>query len=62
MAFLSTQTFTYILQSAYWGEDVQVGVTTDNEDILFVELSKLQPYHWTRAYSDDELEKFIDAN
>lgn len=46
----------------YWGEDVQVGVTTDNEDILFVELSKLQPYHWTSAYSDDELEKFIDAN
>ena len=43
----------------YWGEDVQVAVTTDtaqNEQLRFVELKELQPYHWTKAYSDEELE------
>lgn len=43
----------------YWGEDVQVGVTTRNGEILFVELRELQPYHWTDAYPAEELERFI---
>ena len=46
----------------YWGEDVQVGVTTQNGELLFVELRELQPYHWTRAYSAEELENFIEEN
>lgn len=46
----------------YWGDDVQVGVTTNNRKLHFVELKELQPYHWTRAYNPDELEKFIDKN
>lgn len=44
----------------YWGEDVQVGVTTDNGEVLFVELKELQPYHWTKAYDASELEQFTD--
>ena len=40
----------------YWGEDVQVAVTTKEEKIRFVELRELQPYHWTKAYPADELE------
>ena len=46
----------------YWGDDVQVGVTTEEGKLHFVELKELQPYHWTRAYSYDELERFIDEN
>ena len=46
----------------YWGDDVQVGVTTNNRKLHFVELKELQPYHWTRAYNPNELEKFIDKN
>lgn len=40
----------------YWGEEVQVAVTTGEEKIRFVELKELQPYHWTKAYPADELE------
>ena len=40
----------------YWGEDVQVAVTTGEEEIKFVELRELQPYHWTKAYPAEELE------
>lgn len=40
----------------YWGEDVQVAVTTDDEKIKFVPLGVLQPYHWTRAYPAEEIE------
>ena len=46
----------------YWGEDVQVGVTTDNGEVLFVELKELQPYHWTRAYRAEDLERFVEEN
>lgn len=42
----------------YWGEDVQVAVTTDGPELLFVPLSVLQPYHWTHAYPAQELEHF----
>lgn len=34
----------------YWGESVQVAVTTEDNSLLFVELKELQPYHWTKAY------------
>lgn len=40
----------------YWGTDVQVAVTSRDEEILFVELNRLQPFHWTDAYPEDELE------
>ena len=40
----------------FWGEDVQVAVTNREETIKFVELRELQPYHWTLAYSPEELE------
>lgn len=40
----------------YWGEDVQVAVTTEEEKIKFVQLKELQPYHWTKAYPAVELE------
>ena len=40
----------------YWGEEVQVAVTTAHGADLFVELKQLQPYHWTNAYPADELE------
>lgn len=43
----------------YWGEDVQVAVTTGTEEIKFVELRELQPYHWTRAYPAEELEHWV---
>lgn len=46
----------------YWGEDVQVGVTTQEGEILFVELRELQPYHWTKAYNAEELEHFSDES
>ena len=39
----------------YWGEDVRVGVTTENKELKFVELKELQPYHWTKAYNPKDL-------
>ena len=44
----------------YWGEDVQVGVTEKDNNLLFAELKELQPYHWTKAYDTDELEHYIE--
>lgn len=40
----------------FWGENVKVAVTTGDGTLKFVRLNKLQPYHWTNAYSKDELE------
>ena len=45
----------------YWGEDVQVGVTTEEDALLFVPLKRLQPYHWTHAYPSEELEHFEET-
>ena len=42
----------------YWGEDVQVAVTSADEIPLFVTLRELQPYHWTNAYPPQEIEKY----
>ncbi|WP_353616518.1 cytidine deaminase [Clostridium sp. D33t1_170424_F3] len=44
----------------YWGTDVLVGVTTKNEKLLFIKLCEFQPYHWTNAYPDEELEHFAE--
>lgn len=45
----------------FWGTDVRLAVTTDDGGIRFVPLSELQPYHWTKAYPDEELEHFTEA-
>lgn len=42
----------------YWGEAVQVAITTDDNSLKFVSLKELQPYHWTKAFSKEKLEKF----
>ena len=42
----------------YWGAEVKVGVTTPDGALRFVPLRELQPYHWTAAYSEEELERF----
>ena len=41
----------------FWG-DVSVGVTTDDASLRFIPLKGLQPYHWTHAYPEEELEHF----
>ena len=34
----------------YWGEDVMVGVTTEDNSLKFVRLGELMPYYWGKAY------------
>ena len=34
----------------YWGEDVLVGVTTNDNSLKFVRLGELMPYYWGKAY------------
>lgn len=46
----------------YWGEDVRVGVTTDDGSLRFVPLRELQPYHWTRAYPPETLDHYGEPN
>jgi len=36
----------------YYGTDVKVGVTTNDETLKFLTLGELQPYHWTTAFDD----------
>jgi cytidine deaminase len=45
----------------YWGEDVKVGVTTIDNILKFVRLGELQPYHWTSAYPQEELEHYKES-
>lgn len=42
----------------YWGDNVLVGVTTKNNELKFVMLKELQPYHWTEAYKYSEIEHY----
>lgn len=42
----------------YWGKDALVGVTTGDHQLKFIELSKLQPHHWSDAYPAEDLEHF----
>ncbi len=46
----------------FWGEDVQVGVTTEDGTLLFVPLRELQPYHWSKAYPAEELDHYVPAD
>ncbi len=46
----------------FWGEDVMVGVTTNNNEPLFVPLKQMQPYHWTNAYPKETLERFVNGD
>ena len=34
----------------FWGEDVMVGVTTNDKSLKFVRLGELMPYYWGKAY------------
>ena len=34
----------------FWGEDVLVGVTTNDSSLKFVRLGELMPYYWGKAY------------
>ena len=34
----------------FWGEDVLVGVTSNDSSLKFVRLSELMPYYWGKAY------------
>ena len=36
----------------FWGEDVMVGVTTNDKSLKFVRLGELMPYYWGKAYED----------
>lgn len=42
----------------FWGDDVQCAVTMEDNSLLFVSLKELQPYHWTKAYPQNLLERF----
>ena len=42
----------------FWGTEVKVGVTTPGNELKFIALKELQPYHWTNAYPDEILEHF----
>lgn len=42
----------------FWGKDVKVGVTTQDNSLKFVTLDTLQPYHWTNAYPFESLEHY----
>jgi cytidine deaminase len=46
----------------YWGGEVKVGVTTKDNVLKFVTLKELQPYHWTGAYPEAELEHYHKGN
>ena len=46
----------------YWGEDVRVGVTTDDGSLKFVALGEMQPWHWSGAYPPGELEHYKDLH
>lgn len=39
----------------YWGRNVKVAVSNHNKSLLFKTLEEVQPYHWTRAYKDEEI-------
>lgn len=39
----------------FWGGEVLVGVTGKDR---FIKLDELQPYHWTKAYTDCELDYY----
>lgn len=38
----------------YWGPGVQAAVTTDDGSLAFKSLQEIQPFHWYRAYRDQQ--------
>ena len=42
----------------FWGGEVMVGVTTPDNSLKFVQLSELQPYHWTTSEPIENLENY----
>ncbi|MET3659297.1 cytidine deaminase [Sporosarcina psychrophila] len=40
----------------YWGRDVKVAVSAskNNKKLLFKSLEEVQPFHWSKAYEDEE--------
>ena len=39
-----------------------MGVTTGGDELLFVELKELQPYHWSNAYPAEELDQYVETD
>ncbi|UXS67773.1 cytidine deaminase [Staphylococcus chromogenes] len=39
---------------AYWGNKIKVAVTHEGNEIKYIMLKELQPFHWTNAYDDIE--------
>lgn len=37
----------------FWGENVMVGVTTNDKSLKFVRLGELMPYNWGKAYDHE---------
>ncbi|PKM49697.1 MAG: hypothetical protein CVV02_14575 [Firmicutes bacterium HGW-Firmicutes-7] len=44
----------------YWGDDLKAGITSETGNLQFKTLKEIQPYSWTAAYKDEELEHFLD--
>jgi cytidine deaminase len=42
----------------FWGTEVRVGVTTPDNQLQFIPLNELQPYHWTNAFPVQVIEQF----
>ena len=46
----------------YWGTSLKVGVTTAKQELQFISLDSLQPFHWSHAYPQEELEHYEKKN
>lgn len=44
----------------YWGENVKVGVYSQNGELMFKTLKEVQPFHWSKAYPDDVLRELAN--
>ena len=44
----------------YWGIDVLVGITTNDNSLKFIFLNEMQPYHWTNGYPQETLEHYSE--
>jgi cytidine deaminase len=42
----------------YWGDDVIVGLTNNNNELVFKPLKEINLFHWSNAYCKDTLEKY----
>lgn len=38
----------------YWGSDVKAAITSEDGNLPFKTLDEMQPFHWTRAYADED--------